>query len=157
MTSLNHIAETVLLQNRLSQCSTVKNQRGCLQCGRHRSSRARSQEPGLLVHDLICSRRACAEARSLLRRVLSATAGTILVEIHHYHHAEHTASETRISELQAESMHRQWAELPGEPIKNSASQGHDRLPVILEEPPHVDASSKPSAGAVRIALSRRGW
>jgi hypothetical protein len=102
--------------------------------------------------------------RPLLRRAsrVSATAGAMVVEIHHYHHVDDAAGErhtaARISELQAETPHRSWAELPDEPYTgHSASQGHNRLPTIFEEPPYVDASSKPSADAVRVVLSRRGW
>lgn len=136
----------------------------CLRCGRSRLSRARDMLQDSALHNLICSRRACAEAKSLLRRAssVSANAGTTVVEIHHYHHIDHAAGEMhmagRIPELQAKSPHEGWAELPGELYtSHTASQGHGRLPIIFEEPPNVDASSKPFADAVRVALSRRGW
>ncbi|KAF3027570.1 hypothetical protein E8E12_000442, partial [Didymella heteroderae] len=66
----------------------------------------------------------------------------MVVEIHHYHHVDYAAGEmhtaARIFELQAaETPHRSLAELPGELYTSqSASQGHNRLPTIFEEPPY---------------------
>ena len=164
MTTTKRIADTVLVKDRLSHHSAIARPGSCLRCGRPRSSRARHTPQDSALHNLICSRQACAEARSLLRRAssVSATAGTMVVEIHHYHHVGHAADEMHtaacIPELQAESPHRSWAELPGERYtSHSAPQGHGRLPTIFEEPAYVDASSKPSADAVRAALVRNAW
>jgi hypothetical protein len=158
------IADIVPIQDRPSHHSAMTMAGSCLRCGRSRSSRARHTPHDSALHNLVCSRRACAEAKSLLRGAssVSATAGTMVVEIHHYHHVHDAAGKmhaaARISELQAETLHRSWAELPSElNTSHSTSRGHNRLPTIFEEPPHVDASSKPSADAVRVALSRRGW
>jgi hypothetical protein len=157
-------ADTVPVQSRLSHHFAMAKQGSCLRCGRSRSSHARHMPQNSALHNLVCSRRACAEARSLLRRAssFSAIVGTMVVEIYYYHHVDHAAggihTAARISEFQAENPHRSWAELPSELYtSHSASQGQNRLPTILEEPPYVDVSSKPSADAVRVVLSRKGW
>ncbi|KAJ4982836.1 hypothetical protein SVAN01_11656 [Stagonosporopsis vannaccii] len=165
MITTKRIADSVLVQDRLLRHFVIPmaKQGSCLHCGRSRSSRARDMPQDSAPHKLICSRRACAEARSLLRRFssVSATAGTMVVEIHHYHHVDQAAGNMHmarcISEAQAQSPHKSWTKLPGKVYTSRlASQGHGRLPTTHEEPPYVDASSKPSEDAVRVALRRRG-
>ncbi|KAF2818234.1 hypothetical protein CC86DRAFT_389098 [Ophiobolus disseminans] len=134
---------------------TFVKQRSCLLCGRPRSSRAQHMLQDSTLHHLICSRRSCAETKSLLRM---ASSTSVVVEIHHYYHDSHVASETYVSELHAESTQQSWAELPGEHFTSqSTSQGHRTLSTIFEEAPYVNTSSKPNTNAVRAALGRRDW
>lgn len=164
MTTTKRFADAELVKDHLPHHRISTKQDSCLRCGKPRSSRARHVPQGSALHNLICSRRPCAEAKSLLRKAssVSAAADTVVVEVHHYYHAGHPAGEMHVaacvSELHTEPAQESWAELPGELFaSHSAPQGHGRLPTILEEPPCVDVSSKPSADAVRAALSRRGW
>ena len=148
-------------ENYLSNHPAVTKQDSCLRCGKSRSSRNRRLLPNHPPHNLICTRRACAEAKSLLRKIpsVSATAQPMIVELHHFYHVDYAVGEmhtaTRSSELQADIPRKRWAELPGQPdTSRSVPQVNSRLSPILEEPPYVNAGSKPSADAVRLALSR---
>lgn len=158
-----YVTTTESVQDLPPRHATLAKQGNCLHCDRPRSSRGQRTLHDSALHALICSRRSCAPAKSLLHKALSAraAAGTFVFEVHHHYHADHSFGDTHVtayaSELHAETAQRSWAELPGElSASYLTSQGHARLPTILEEPPYVDASSKPSAHAVKAALSKRG-
>jgi hypothetical protein len=163
MTMTLGYAATGPVQDLRQQNTTFAKQSSCLHCGRPRSSRARHASQESTLYNRVCSRRSCAEVKLLLRRAseVNATTCAIVVEIHHYYHTDYSTGNmhaaTHVSELHAESSLGNWAELPGEPFAcHSPSQCHDKLPTIFEEPQYVDASTKPSAKAVRGALSGRG-
>ncbi|KAF2820757.1 hypothetical protein CC86DRAFT_387208 [Ophiobolus disseminans] len=159
MTTLKPYATKESVIKFLPQHPTFAKQRNCLLCGRPRSSRAQHMLQDSTSQHLVCSRRSCTKTKSLLRMASSAS---VVVEIHHYYHDNHLASETQattyVSELHAEPTQQSWAELPCERFTSQlTSEGHRTLPTIFEETPSINASSKPNADAVRAALDRRGW
>ena len=92
----------------------------------------------------------------------SGRANILVVEVHHYYYAprpdDETRSHVRIAELQADSALDGRAELSGsDSLSRTAFRGRAELPPETEEPPYVDACTKPSEAAVRAAISRRRW
>jgi hypothetical protein len=143
---------------------TFPEQRSCSHCGRHRSLRVRRTPEDRTLYGQICSRRSCAEAKTLLRKtsVPSGRANILVVEVHHYYYAprpdDETRSHVRVAELQADSAPDGRAELSGsDSLSRTAFRGRAELPPVTEEPPYVDACTKPSEAAVRAAISRRRW
>ena len=139
-------------------------QRSCSHCGKRRSLRVRRTPEDRTLYGQICSRRSCAEAKTLLRKasVSGARANILVVEVHHYYHTSRPDDETRshihVSELHAGSARDDRAELSGsDSLSRSAFRGRAELPLGTEEPPRVDACTKPSKAAVKAAFSKRRW
>ncbi len=144
--------------------STFPEQRSCSHCGKRRSLRARRTPEDRTPYGQICSRRSCVEARTLVRKasVSGGRANILVVEVHHYYHTRRPDDETRshihVAELQADSALDGRAELSGsDSLSRTAFRGLAELPAVTEEPPCVDACTKPSEAAVRAAVSRRRW
>ena len=99
--------------------NTFSEQRSCSHCGRHRSLRVRRTPEDRTLYGQICSRRSCAEAKTLLRKdsVPSSRANILVVEVHHYYYAprpdDKTRSHVHVAELQADSAPDGRAELSG--------------------------------------------
>jgi hypothetical protein len=109
----------------------------CSLCGKHRSGRARRAQDDRGLVAQVCSRRACAEFKNLLRKAsrISSNSSSLVVEVHHYHHTSH-ANENNFdcthiysSELHAESLPKDQAVLS----TRSALQGYGRLPTVRRE------------------------
>jgi hypothetical protein len=128
----------------------------CSLCGKCRSGRARRAENDGGMIAQVCSRRTCAEIKHLLRKASrnSSNTSSLVVEVHHYHHTSrpnedrHDRTHIYSSELHAESLPKGRAVSP----VRSVLQRHGRLPTIREEPPSVEAFTKPSANVVRQRL-----
>jgi hypothetical protein len=117
----------------------------CLICGERRSGRTRriQQDRGFI--EQICSRRTCAEVKRRLQNAvsMSSKAGSLIIEIHHYHHAsrvdEASFNRTHVhSELHAESLAQSGGVLP-----------------VRGGPPFIEPLTKPSEDVVRQRLDDR--
>lgn len=92
----------------------------CSICGECRSSRTRRAEHDRGFIEQICSRRKCSQVKRQLRKASRTTgsAGSLVIEIHHYHHTSHLNeadfSRTHVysSELHAQSLPQNRAVLP---------------------------------------------
>ena len=118
----------------------------CLICGEHRSGRTRriQQDRGFI--EQICSRRTCAEAKRRLQNAVSMSikADSLVIEVHHYHHA------SRINEVGFNRTHTSSSELHAE----SLAQSGGVLPVH-GGPPFVEPLTKPSEDVVKQRLDDR--
>jgi hypothetical protein len=172
------LANTAPAQQYLSPYPTPL-ERKCALCGKRRSVRVRRVCEGRGWSAQICSRRPCAGAKSRLQEAWGsggADAGPLIVNVHHHHHHRYPADGTPppgyVSELADDSsaLPGQASELHGDqslqarvelPVRHttgcSAWRGHGALLPVLEEPPRVDASTKPSQDAVRERLGRERW
>jgi hypothetical protein len=143
---------TQLQGERSDSMGQVYNGGCCSLCGKCRSARSHrvQNNEGLIAQ--ICSRRTCAGIKDLLRKRLgnNSNASSLVIEVHHYHHAsrpnEDRLERTHIysSELHAESLPNDHTVLP------VCSAG--RLSTVREEPPPVEAFTKPSENVVRQRL-----
>jgi hypothetical protein len=94
----------------------------------------------------ICSRRTCAEVKRRLQNAISMSskAGSLVIEVHHYHHA------SRIDETGSNRTHTSSSELHAE----SLAQSGGVLPV-RSGPPFAEPLTKPSEDVVRQRLDDR--
>jgi hypothetical protein len=118
----------------------------CLICGERRSGRKRhiQQDRGFI--EQICSRRTCAEVKRRLQNAvsMSSKAGSLVIEVHHYHHA------SRIDEVGFNRTHTSSLELHAESLAQSVGV----LPV-RSGPPFVEPLTKPCEDVVRQRLDDR--
>jgi hypothetical protein len=167
------LANTAPAQQYLSAYPTPL-ERKCSLCGKRRSVRVRRVCEGRGWS----ARRPCAGAKSRLQEAWGsggADAGPVIVNVHHHHHLRYPADGTpppgyvseladggsellgQASELCGDQGLQARVELPVRDTGCSAWRGHGALPAMLEEPPRVNASTKPSQDAVRGRLGRKGW
>lgn len=130
----------------------------CSLCGRRRSSRSRQVRSEQAADGDICSR--CAKIKALLAD--SSRSNVFVVEVHHYHHiggpSENTQPQVYASELPCEAPATRRAELSAGSTRDLAFRDKAGLSTILEEPPCVLSSTKPSEDAVRRLIdTRRRW
>ena len=108
-------------------------------CGERRSGRTRRIQQDLGFIEQICSRRTCAEVKRRLQNAvsMSSKAGSLVIEVHHYHHA------SRIDEVSFNRKHTSSSELHAESLAQSGG------------PPFVEPLTKPSEDVVRQRLDDR--
>jgi hypothetical protein len=118
----------------------------CLICGERRSGRTRriQQDRGFI--EQICSRRTCAEVKRRLQNAISMSskAGSLVIEVYHYHHA------SRIDEVGFNRTHTSSSELHAESLAQSG-----RVLPVRGGPPFVEPLTKPSEDVVRQRLDDR--
>jgi hypothetical protein len=137
-----------LTKRQPAQCSCIQQhgRRTCSICGKCRS-RSASETTALDQH--ICSRRRCAQLKTLLAEAWSS--GKLAVDIHHHHHhrhssnstVDHTRPYTNVSELHGHASIGSWVELPTDTGHDRLLHGHGKLATIPEELPSIEKCTKP--------------
>jgi len=118
----------------------------CLVCRKRRSSRTQRIQQDREFIEQICSRRTCAKAKRRLQNAfsMSSKAGSLVIEIHHYHHS------SRVHEASFNQTHTSSSELHAESLVQSG-----RVLPVRSGPPLVEPLTKPSEDVVRQRLSNR--
>ena len=118
----------------------------CLICGERRSGRTRRIQQYRGFIEQICSRRTCAEVKRRLQNAISMSskAGSLVIEVHHYHHA------SCIDEVGFNRTHTSSSELHAESLTQSG-----RVLPVRGGPPFVEPLTKPSEDVVRQRLDDR--
>ena len=147
-----------LLKTCLPYGSSFHKNYKCSLCGKSRSSSARKYS---ILDQLICSRPKCGEFKILLAN--SSNPNVLAIEINHYHYSDPSSKEPHLvnaAELPEGISSTGRVELPGDSTYLSKYRVYIpcRLSTIFEEePPSVDASTKPSQDFVESCITRRGW
>jgi hypothetical protein len=111
----------------------------CLVCAKRRSGRTQRVQQDREFTEQICSRRTCTEVKRRLQNAvsMSSKAGSLVIEVHHYHHA------SRIDEVCFNRKHTSSSELHAESLAQSGG------------PPFVEPLTKPCEDVVRQRLGDR--
>jgi hypothetical protein len=129
----------------------------CSCCGKSRRPRTHKDaiEP---LDQIICRRPECERLKGLIKDM--SKPGNLIIKVNHYHYGEsvpETVTQNRVAELPGGSSATGLIELPGE-LANCEYFGMGRprrLRTILEEPPQVNLSTKPTMGEMVYAMGRR--
>ncbi len=129
----------------------------CSGCGRNRKPRTHIDvvEP---LDQIICRRPGCERLKGLIKDM--SKPGNLVINVNHYHYGEsvpETVPQNKVAELPGGSSATGRIELPGELAKCEyfGTERPRRLRTILEEPPRVELSTKPTMAEVMYAMQQR--
>ncbi|KAH8726674.1 hypothetical protein GQ44DRAFT_152098 [Phaeosphaeriaceae sp. PMI808] len=129
----------------------------CSRCGKSRRPRTHIDVVDPL-DQIICRRPACERLKGLVKDILKLD--NLVINVNHYHYGESlpkAVPQNKVAELPEGSSATGRIELPGELAKCEyfGTERPRRLRTILEEPPRVDLSTKPTMAELMYVMQRK--